>query len=114
MEHIEFISILVAASIVIFWYVQNEASGGVGGSGFLALRGAYRDDKDNAAKSYRTINRSARRRRTNLSSNDANRPSGKSYRILSENDRLQHKFRRQDEVRYRVKDKAAPYKKIDV
>ncbi|NNE41647.1 MAG: hypothetical protein HKN14_12115 [Marinicaulis sp.] len=110
MEHIEFISILVAASIVIFWYIQNEASGGLGGAGILALRSASRDENAESPKSYRPIDRTALRGRTTLSPSEAVRPREKSYRILSENDRLQHKFRRQDEVRYRVKDKAAPHK----
>ena len=110
MDSIEFILILASFGFVLFWYVQNLEKGEDGGIGLLALTAsptvsakprAYR------VKERKTPNRFAAPSR--IGSSDSAQPVA-SYRIKPDTAKMRQRFRRQDEARYRVKDKAAGYR----
>ncbi|WDI32687.1 hypothetical protein PUV54_05685 [Hyphococcus flavus] len=114
MDSIEFLLIVAVFAVVLFWYLQNAERGSDGLIGLLALE----DDPDEAKgikkQSYRLKDRPDR---SKAAMRDIRKEhhAQRSYRFkdgeeLSREERLKQRFRRQDEARYRVKDKAANYK----
>jgi hypothetical protein len=115
MDVLEFILIIAVFAGVLYWYLQNAEAGSDGLKGFLALT----DDPEEATgvkkRSYRFKERAARggaamrdvRAEQKLKPTYRSRDGDEADRA----ERMRRKFRRQDEARYRVKDKAANYKK---
>jgi len=114
LESIEFIVIIAAFAIILFWYLQNAEADSAGARGWLALTG----DPDAAAaktarKSYRIKTRIARRAHEMCDVTGVKTAAcdvKPAYRTIGEGERMRRAFRRQDEARYRAKDKAARYK----
>jgi hypothetical protein len=117
MESLEFLLVLAVFAAVLSWYLRNEAADSDGHVGLLSLA----DDPDTAKpgaqrRSYRIkpriAQRAHQRRMESLSGVGAETSKG-AFRTASKDDRLLRRYRRQDEVRYRVKDKASRYKNTD-
>lgn len=109
MDTIEFLLIVVVFAVVLFWYLQNEEAKSEGLLGLLALRDDPEIAKHGPRKSYRIKDRTARKPAGMRDSREEN-PNAVTYRQSDENARALQRFRRQDEARYRVKDKAARFK----
>ncbi len=112
MDALEFILILAVFAVVLHWYLANARAGSAGLLGLLALK----EDPESAAKSRRKAYRIKARARTKPSGLRDSRTEDaapKTYRTLDEGERRRRRYRRQDEARYRVKDKAARYKPAD-
>lgn len=112
MESLEFIGIIFTAGVVLSWYVTNAAQKSGGEQGLLALI----DDEEEKAlcatrKTYRMKTRAAVHHRevADTQSRLARAKAKPAFRTNSEAEQLRRKYRRQDEARYRVKDKAAKY-----
>ncbi len=113
MDSIEFIAILATFAAVLIWYLQNVQAAGHGEKGLLAIiedpehikpagqRRRYKI-KPRLAHAKRDI-RDARGIKNQISAIPA-------FNLLPVNEGMRRKFQRQDEARYRVKDKAASYK----
>jgi hypothetical protein len=112
MDQLEFIAILATPAFLIFWYWQNLRADAAGVFGLLALK-----DDPEAAKPGGKMG--AYRVRTRLAPGAGQRrgPSGpgprpkKTYKLVDDHERMRRRFRRQDEARYRAKDKAAPLRR---
>ncbi len=121
MEALEFIAILATFAVALFWYIQNTEAGSDGARGLLAISsdpdaagGAAARDPDSpdaTRASYRIKKRLAMRahERRDAASAKTQSEAAPAFRLLRENERMRRKFRRQDEARYRVKDKAAKH-----
>jgi len=116
MESLEFLLVLAALGAVLSWYLRNEAAGADGLLGMLALK----DDPDASMagrrRSYRIKPRIAQRahqRRMEALSGTGAETSKGAFRTSCDDDRMRRRYRRQDEARYRVKDKASRYKNTD-
>jgi len=109
MDVIEFLLIIAVFAAVLHWYLQNEGAKSDGLIGLLALH----DDPDFAKrgkrKSYRIKDRTARKP-VGMRDSRSEPHAEKTYTEQDEEARIRRRFRRQDELRYRIKDKAAPYK----
>lgn len=128
MEIIEFLAIMLVAAAIVAWYVVNENQNADGTAGFLRLRVSGQKSTSvkagdrlryHARDRHRASYREAGERKT------AYRKSGDSVLDNSsqgqtpgedqageahdETERLVKKYRRQDDVRYRIKDKAARF-----
>lgn len=115
MDVIEFLLIVAVFAGVLYWYLQNAEAGSEGLKGLLAL--APDPDEAGSAKkqSYRFKQRASRGGPVMRDIRAEQRHMG-AYRAKDGDEpdraeRMRRKFRRQDESRYRVKDKAANYKK---
>lgn len=108
MDVIEFLLIIAVFAMVLHWYLQNEGAKSDGLIGLLALH----DDPDIAKrgkrKSYRIKDRTARKP-AGMHDSRIEANAAPTYTEQDEDARMRRRFRRQDELRYRIKDKAAPY-----
>lgn len=113
---IELISVIAVAGAIVYWYVQSEQSGDNGESGFFGLIAAV--------KAVATAQAGPRKQRYRMKS-DSRAYSAKgdkgtiaesatqhaAYKASGKSDAMQRKFEKQDATRYRIKDRAARYKK---
>jgi len=107
-----FVGILATGALVVIWYVQNRHAGADGIVGLLALR-----DDPAAAKpgakcgSYRMKMRKAPpgRQRRKATPPEPEIAEKRTYTVVGEAECMRRRFRRQDEARYVVKDKASPF-----
>jgi len=114
MDSLVFIGIIATGAVVIAWYIRNEQAKSDGLLGLLALQ----DDPDSAKpnawrRSYRIKTRIARCAHDAAGGFDARKAAlgaERKFRTLDEGEHMRRRYRRQDEARYRVKDKAAKYK----
>lgn len=101
-----FLATLITFGVIVYWYVRNEQMQADGSHGLLGL---VPDPAVEAAKkrAYRTKRRAVPnvRARTvdDVLNNARMQPDAPAKPEMSQ--RTRRKFRRQDEVRYRVKDK---------
>ncbi|PQA88365.1 hypothetical protein [Hyphococcus luteus] len=112
MDTIEFILILAVFAVVLHWYLKNARAKSDGLLGLLALKDDPEIDARPRRKAYRLKPR-ARTRAADLRDSRTEDAAPKTYRTLDEGERMRRRYRRQDEARYRVKDKAARYKPGD-
>jgi cbb3-type cytochrome oxidase subunit 3 len=109
MDSLEFLLIVAVFAGVLWWYLANERAGAGGLAGLLALKDDPEPAKAEKKKSYRIKDRPARGAARLRDSRTDTAP--KTYRSLDdESARMRQRFRRQDEARYRVKDKATGFK----
>lgn len=115
MEALEFIAIIVVAFVIVGWYVFNEAKGADGERGLLAL--TPDDDAQEKARKggprYRIKPRLARRAHDARSLDGLARAGAPApaFRKTDDDASARRRFRRQDETRYRVKDRMADGRK---
>lgn len=114
MDSIEFLLIVAVFAAVLYWYLKNAEAGVEGLLGYLALLDDPEEAKAGKSRAYRIKERAAR---GNTTMRDARAEKNRhaAYRLkggddASRTERLRKRFHRQDEARYRVKDKAAHYK----
>ena len=108
MDSLEFLLIVAVFAAILWWYLANVRAGSDGLVGLLALKDDPQPAKTAKKKSYRIKDRPTRRASMRDSRMEA---PPKTYRPLDdEAARMRRRFRRQDEARYRVKDKAAAFK----
>ena len=112
-ETLEFITMIAVLATVSLWYMVNAESGSDGLKGLFAMI----DDPESAKprgrrKSYRIKSRLARRAHERRDIEDAKAVSTAkaAFRTKDHGERMHRRFRRQDEARYRVKDRAASYR----
>lgn len=108
MENLEFLAVLGVLAAISAWYFLNEERGAAGELGLLALK-PDRAHQPAGRRRYRIKERSARRDgviRSVAEAKDA-QTAPPSYRMRDDGARMRQRFRRQDEIRYRVKDKKA-------
>jgi len=109
LETFEFIAIIAVLAVILFWYLQNLSAGAQGTRGLLALReDPTSSGSASPLQSYRATSRAPRRHQgvelpQTMTSASENPPPPES--ALAKATRMRRKFRHQDEVRYRVKDK---------
>ncbi len=105
MNTLIFLATLITFGIVLFWYVRNEQMRADGTHGLLALQPD--PVKASEKKAYRMKRRVMPKvRARNIDEVLSNAKAQNNAPINPETaDRMRRKFRRQDEVRYRVKDK---------
>jgi hypothetical protein len=108
MDTLEFLLIVAIFAFVLFWYVQNEEANSEGLIGLLALRDDPEIAKRGPRKSYRIKDRTARKP-AGMHDSREKKTSDVTYRQDDEHAHMLRRFRRQDEARYRVKDKAARF-----
>jgi len=116
LEALEFIAIVATFAVVLFWYIQNEQAQGDGARGLLAISEDPETARpDGPRASYRMKKRLAVRAHERRDAESAKTLSeaAPAFRSLGENERMRRKFRRQDEARYRAKDRAANFKPGD-
>ena len=107
MENLEFIAVLSVGFIVAGWYLFNAEKKASGELGLLALKPAAVISPEKRRSRYRIKDRSAvraRDRRT-IDATKANAAPTPAYRERDDAAQARRRFRRQDEARYRVKDK---------
>ena len=113
MESIEFIAILATFSAVLFWYIQNVQTASEGDKGLFAITQDPETTKPAGTRPRYTI-----KPRLAHSKRDLRDAGGiqnlaaatPAFNTFATKEGLRRKFQRQDEARYRVKDKAAAYK----
>ena len=108
MDTLEFLLIVAVFAFVLFWYVQNEEAKSEGLIGLLAMLDDPEIAKHGPRKSYRIKDRTARKP-AGMRDSREKETSDVTYRQADEDARMLRRFRRQDEARYRVKDKAARF-----
>ena len=112
LESLEFIALIASFAIVLFWYLQNEQGSSQGLRGLLAMVDDPDATKPEARRpSYRMKTRLARRAhelRDIDGVKDAAQNAKPAFRKAARAGRMRRKFRRQDEARYRVKDRKKP------
>lgn len=107
MDSLEFILIVAVFAVVLRWYLKNAEAKSDGLLGFLALKDDPATAKASRRKSYRM---KVRARGGTAELADSREDKGpKTYRTLEEGERMRRRYRRQDEARYRVKDKTAGF-----
>ena len=109
MDTIEFLLIVAVFAVVIIWYLRNAEARSDGLLGLLALKDDPEIAKHGRRPSYRLKDRTARKP-AGLRDSREEKKEAVTYTQASENDDMRRRFRRQDEARYRVKDKAAKFK----
>ena len=109
MESIEFLLIVAIFAVVIIWYLRNAEAKSDGLLGLLALKDDPEIAKHGRRPSYRIKDRTSRKP-AGLRDSREGKKTAATYRKKSESDIMRRRFRRQDEARYRIKDKAAEYK----
>ncbi|MEM9618335.1 MAG: hypothetical protein AAF936_10275 [Pseudomonadota bacterium] len=109
METLEFIAVILTFAIVLTWYLHNHWSQSDGRRGLLALRAdPIAKNPDAPTKAYRMKSRVAQplnakpSHNETLSTKHVNKASSCEKPDAA---RMRRKFRRQDEARYRVKDR---------
>ena len=106
MESLEFIAVVAVLATILVWYLQNITKGGDGARGLLAMRADVNEtDSERPKRSYRSKSRAARHAQDRPAA--FVQAAGDNRAINDEADahRMRRKFRRQDEARYRVKDR---------
>ncbi|MEO1241397.1 MAG: hypothetical protein AAFX54_05765 [Pseudomonadota bacterium] len=109
METLEFIAVILTFAIVLIWYLHNHLAQSDGARGLLALRpdpAAGPDAKP--AKAYRMKSRAAQSPTAKILDERTQKEAPANTASSSEKPdaaRMRRKFRRQDEARYRVKDR---------
>lgn len=102
MESLEFIAVVGVFGAILVWYLQNMSKGGDGAHGLLAMRNEPNEEASKGPqRAYRSKSRIARRaqdRKAAFSHENA-------VNDEAHTERMRRKFRRQDEARYRVKDR---------
>lgn len=113
MDSLEFILIVAVFAVVIHWYLKNAETGGGGHAGLLALADDPEEAKAGAERAYRVKPRAADRKPA-MRDLRAEQARAATYRVKGEEEtraaRVLQRYRRQDEARYRVKDRAAQFK----
>ncbi len=109
MDTIEFLLIVAVFAAVLYWYLQNAEANSDGLIGFLALADDPEIAKHGRRRSYRLKDRTARKPAGMRDSREAV-SNTITYTQANEDEQVRRRFRRQDEARYRVKDKAARFK----
>jgi hypothetical protein len=109
MDTIEFLLIVAVFAVVLSWYLQNAEAKSDGLVGLLALADDPEIAKHGRRKSYRLKDRTARKPAAMRDSREA-ATHFVTYTQTNEDEQMRRRFRRQDEARYRVKDKAARFK----
>ena len=107
MDAVEFILIIAVFAVVLVWYLRNAEAGSEALLGLLALSDDPAAAKGEKRRSYRIKPRVARKK-AELHDSRVEPDAAPSYRVRGDEERL--RFRRQDEARYKVKDKAAGFK----
>lgn len=109
METLEFIAVILTFAIVLSWYLHNLWSQSDGRRGLLALSAdPVAKNPDAPTKAYRMKSRISRSLNAKpshdetLSAKHVNTPAPIEKPDAA---RMRRKFRRQDEARYRVKDR---------
>ncbi len=113
MDSIEFILIVATFAVVIVWYLRNAEARSDGLLGILALKDDPEIVKHGRRPSYRLKDRTARKPAGLRDSREAQKAAStttSTYVQKDEDEAARRRFRRQDEARYRVKDKAAKFK----
>ena len=113
MDVLEFIGIIATAALVIFSYLRNRVLGADGAGGLLALSDDSGAVKPGARRrAYRIKKRRARpaMERNKAQPVQAAANTAPAYAKIRNAARMRRKFRRQDEARYHVKDKAARFR----
>lgn len=113
MDSIEFILIVATFAVVIIWYFRNAEARSDGLLGFLALKDDPDIVKHGRRPSYRLKDRTARKPaglRDSREEKKAASTTTSTYVQKDDDEAARRRFRRQDEARYRVKDKAAKFK----
>ncbi len=108
MESLEFLCILAVGLTVAGWYYLNEKKGAEGELGLLAIKpDVVAPPEEKSRGRYRLKERRAVRARDRRSLDTAKsaETAKPAYRQLDDAARARRRFRRQDEARYRVKDK---------
>lgn len=113
MDTLEFLLIIASFGVILYWYLQNANADIEGARGLLAFTLNDEEAGQVAGKSYKVKERTLPQRHTGSArstahTNLAEKPT--SYRVIENNAQMRRRFRRQDEVRYRIKDKASNYK----
>ncbi|MFC2951170.1 hypothetical protein ACFOOP_04475 [Marinicaulis aureus] len=109
MDSIEFFLIVASFAVVIIWYLRNAEARSDGLLGLLALKDDPDLVKHGRRPSYRLKDRTARKPAGLRDSREAQK-SVATYTQKDDDEAMRRRFRRQDEARYRVKDKAAKFK----
>jgi len=109
MDSIEFLLIVASFAVVIIWYLRNAEARSDGLLGLLALKDDPDLVKHGRRPSYRLKDRTARKPAGLRDSREAQK-SVATYTQKDDDEAMRRRFRRQDEARYRVKDKAAKFK----
>ncbi len=109
MDSIEFLLIVACFAVVIIWYLRNAEARSDGLLGFLALKDDPDLVKHGRRPSYRLKDRTARKPAGLRDSREAEKAVA-TYSQKDDDEAMRRRFRRQDEARYRVKDKAAKFK----
>lgn len=112
MDALEFVLIIAVFATILGWYLRNVSQGADGRLGLLALTAETEIiSREEKRRSYRIKPRIAQRAHERRGGSRACKIADKakpSYRRLDEGERMRRRFRRQDEARYRVKDKVPP------
>lgn len=111
MDSIEFILIVACFAVVIIWYLRNAEARSDGQLGLFALKDDPDLVKHGRRPSYRLKDRTARK----LAGLHDSREPEKAIATYTQKDgdeAMRRRFRRQDDARYRVKDKAAKFKAV--
>ena len=102
MESLEFIAVIAVLAAILVWYLQNITRCGDGARGLLAMRADPNEaDSEGAKRSYRSKSRIARSRQDRKTAFT----QGNAANEAAHGEQMRRKFRRQDEARYRVKDR---------
>ncbi len=106
LETLEFIAVIAVFAVILVWYLQNIHAETQGTRGLLAL---CDDPKTQEAsphrKTYRIKARVARHRHEPQTASDISQTLSTVESASVSAAHMRRKFRRQDEARYRVKDK---------
>ncbi len=107
MESLEFLCILIVGIVVVGWYCLNESRKADGDLGILALKPGANAQPAKRRGRYRIKPRRAVRSRElrSISETKAVEAASPAYRALEDLAQARRRFRRQDEARYRGKDK---------
>ena len=110
METLEFIALIAGFAVILVWYIQNAVADSDGYKGILALindpiigkRGAYKVKSRATRRSHESLIHDQRDNK-----DEAAAPIQKqaTYNNLEQANRMRSKFRRQNETRYKVKDR---------
>lgn len=109
MDSIEFLLIVAVFAVIILWYLKNAEARSDGLLGLLALKDDPDIAKHGRRPSYRLKDRTARKPSGLHDSREAKKETV-TYSQPSQSEIMRRRFRRQDDVRYRLKDKAAKFK----
>lgn len=110
MESIEFLGVIAVVALIAGWYFLNEEKGADGELGPLALRPDVHPKEIKKTRGRYRIKPRASQRMTGARSVESARTQENAkpaYRELDDAARARRRFRRQDDVRYQVKNRKA-------